>query len=547
MNEPIRNLRATFNRLSTDKATRLSHWQDLADYMLPHLAAMTGELTTASRPHATLFDGTGQLAATRFADGLFSHLSPSQFILTAQVGSRLERDRTYTDSLANRTEALQRRMKQGNVETEMYNAYENLGLGNCDVTVRKDPKHAFSLSTRALTEYCFLENEDHAVDTVFVERAYSAYDAAHKWGEGKLPEELQQALREARDTAYSDTKKYLNVQRPNQAWDPTALTVDRYPYTSLWLDLSKDTDEVLEKGGMRRLREIVARLRRPTGLPWGMGPCDMAASWVKALDKMMELSLRYAARVTNPASIWSDEAAFWPHSTNPGTMILGRMGATDRGKPQYLELSGDPRLVQWLFEYCANLVNECFMAQIFQVLRDEKQRTAREVSTILQKDYDMAIPILSRLRSELFGPLVRVCLELLTEYELGTYGWQYGGQPLPEYEYDLELISPLGLAVRYGELQKADNLILSLSPLAQIDPSVWDRYSLDEIGRGIGDAMGVPTIWKMSDSAVRDIRRRRAALVAQRTALAGMQEASQTTKNLSQGMQPNSPLARMVA
>jgi hypothetical protein len=547
MDDAVRQRIATYNRLKSDKNARLSHWQDLADYMAPHLAGITNPLSATSRPFATLFDGTGHLAAGRFADGLFSNLSPSQFLLSAPAGSKLEQDRTYTEFLADRTQALQLAMKQGNVETEIYNAYENLVLGNCCVSVKKGTKRAFSLSTRALTEYCFLEDEDHAVDTVFIERELSAYQAAQKWGISKLPAELQKSLKEATDAAYTSSRTYLNVQTPNQDWDPASVKAGSFPYTVLWLDPANQEDPVLQKQGVRRLRDIVARWKRPSGQPWGYGPADMASSWVKAIDKAMEIVLKYAARAMDPPSIWPGEASFWPMSTAPGTRIVGKMGAMDAGQPKFLEISADHRMAEWLFQYLSSLINECFMAQVFQTLKDDKQRTAREVAQIIQKDYDMAIPAVSRLRSEFFGPLIRLCLEQQTEYELGTYGWQYGGKKLPEYEYDLDLISPLGLAVRYNDLSKLDNLLVLNSQLAQIDPAVWDNYSLDEMSRGIGDSMGVPRSWRVSESARQDIRQKRQQMMARQQALEQTNLASQTAKNLSNPVDPNSPLARIAA
>jgi hypothetical protein len=83
------------------------------------------------------------------------------------------------------------------------------------------------------------------------------------------------------------------------------------------------------------------------------------------------------------------------------------------------------------------------------------------------------------------------------------------------------------------------------SRLAEIDPSVWDNYTLDEMSRGIGDAMGVPQAWKRPDSAVRQIREARERLLAQQRALEQTKLAGDAARGLGKGVEENSPLARM--
>jgi len=224
---------------------------------------------------------------------------------------------------------------------------------------------------------------------------------------------------------------------------------------------------------------------------------------------------------------------------------MARMGATDRVKPGFLELTADHRLAQFLFEYYGMQVARAYMADVFRVLADRKQRTAKEVVTILEKSFDVAIPVHARIRMELFVPLIRLCLELLTEWELGIRGWRYGGQALPEYEYELDLVSPLALAIKYAELQSMSDLWVLNSRLAEVDPAVWDNYSLDEMSRAIGDNMGVPESWKRSVTEVRAIREWRAQRLAEQQALEQAKLAAETAEKLGRPAAPNSLLAEV--
>ena len=398
------------------------------------------------------------------------------------------------------------------------------------------------LSTRPLAEYCFTCDEDGRPSTIFLERQLSAAQAAKRWGD-RIDETLRTALQKLDPSAYQPTSTFVNICKPNERWEPSGIVSRGWPFENLWVE--GKTNKVLSMGGTRRLRYVIARFWRPTGLVWGMGPTDMAYGPIRCLDKASEIVLKYAAKVMDPSLIAPDDGSYHPLDRSPGSLILARMGATDRVKPQYLELTGDHRMTQFLFAHFGMQIARAYMAEVFRVLHDQKQRTAREVASILQKSFDIVVPVFGRLRAELFAPLIRLCLELLTEWELGIHGWRYGGEALPEYEYELELISPLALAIKYAELQSMDDMVILTSRLAEIDPTVWDHYSLDDMARAIGDNMAIPNAWKRSRDEVRDIRAYRARRVAEQAALEQAKLAAETAEKLAQPAAPNSILAQV--
>ncbi|HUU94073.1 MAG TPA: portal protein [Phycisphaerae bacterium] len=544
--EAIRQLMAQHGALKAEKAQRLTYWQKRAEYTIPHKATMDSPLTPSSNAYREKYDCTGMLAATQFAANLYTHMSPPNrhwFILAPAVGSALERDRAYGRSLAERTERLHQAFATTNWETEIHNAYEDLAMGTCCVGVKRSEENPFCLSTRPLEEYVFDTDEQQRPNTIFLERRLSAAQAAKKWGLQKIDPELADQLRRLDPAAYTATKDYVNICRPNERWEPSGIVSRGYPYESLWVE--EGTNRLLQMGGTRRLRYVVSRFWRPTGMRWGLGPTDMAYGPIRCLDKASEIVLRYAAKAMDPPTIAPDDGSFHPLDRSPGSLILARMGATDRVKPEYLELKTDHRIAQFVFEYYGMQIAQAYMAEVFRMLADKKQRTAKEVVTVLEKSFDIAIPVFGRLRAELFAPLIRLCLELLTEWELGIRGWRYGGQALPEYEYQLELISPLALAIKYAELQSMSDLWVMNSRLAEVDRTVWDNYTLDEMSRGIGDNMAVPERWKRSVTERDAIRRWRARKAAEQQALEQAKLAAETAEKLGRPAAPNSILAEV--
>ncbi len=549
----LANLIASYERQKTVRQLRMSRVELMRKYVFPHKSGLTNPLGVGDNAYTSLYDGTGQLAAAEFAANLFTHATPSDqnWFLLAPPASEPERanDRGYSDSLAALTERLHQELAETNWATEIHSAFEDLADGTACIDFSKPSgigarsNVAFELTTPAMNEYAFLTDSAGRPHTIFSEQQFTAYEAAKRFGADKLPEELRRSLQEGKAIAFDQTSSFLNVQKPNEQWDPASLTDRRFPYESLWIDLK--TKKLLQKGGLRRLRRVIARFRAARGQPWGWGPTDMAYAWIRCLDKSSEIVLKYGAMKMDPPSLWPDDGAFYPQDASPGTVIVGRLGATDKGVPSFMEVQGDHRVAEWLFARYEALVMRAYMADVFAILRDAKQRTAREVATILQKSYDVMIPALLRMKQELFRPAILIAAEMLTEKLLGVDGWMYGGRSLPDLQYDLEMISPLFLAMKWGQLQRLDDLVTLNSRLAEIDPGVWDNYTLDEMSRAIGDSMGVPRRWLRPVGERDRIRLARAQRLEQQQALEQMKLASDTANKLSKGVEPNSPMALM--
>lgn len=542
-----RALVATYERLKGDKWSRLAHLQNVLEYTFPHKAAATSALIEGDKPYRNKYDGMGMLNAARCASNFATQLSPPNrrwFLMAPIAGSQAAADRGYTRMLQGQTERLHEALAAAHFHDELYSCYEDLMSGTSCLAVKKGEASPFTFSARPISEYCFTCGEDGRPDSVYVEHSLTPVQAARKFGLGSLDEPMREAIGQLKDTAYCDTSGYLNVERANDAWDPGSIATRGYPYEDLWLELK--TKKILKRGGLRRLRYVVSRFWRPTGLIWGMGPSDMAYAWIRCLDKASEIVLKYGATQMNPPSIWPDDGAFWPQDTSPGTVIIGRMTTMDRGRPEYFAPPGDHRIAQFLFEYYGSLIAQAFFGQIFQTLRDPGKKTAYEVATVLQKDWDLTIPVFGRLKSELFDPTLRLALELQTEFELGVRGWRYGGQAMPDYEYSLELISPLGLAVKYAELQKLNDFYTLMSPLAEIRPEVWDLYDLDALGEMIGENLAVPERIKRSTYGLNRLREQRTQLAAQREALMQAKVGADAMAAAGRKTEEGSPMARMM-
>lgn len=544
--QAIKALVAQYERVKQVRYLRMQRVEKMRRYTFPHKAHLTSPMGAGDNAWQAIYDNMGQTAASECAANLFTHMCPTDqqwFLLTPPAADpRLAEDREYQEYLARQTERLHQAMAQSNWATEGHSACEDLMDGTCCVEVGKDSEEGkpFLLQTLDMDEYAFLGGVGARIHTVFGELQLTAYEAAERFGLDKLPKALQDALADLKDNAYVDTAPYINVMRPNKDWEPASLGSKRFRYESLWIDGTHKT--LLKRQGMRRLRRIVARFRPSRKLAWGFGPTDSAYGSVRGLDKAVEIFLKYGSMKMNPPSVWPDDGAFWPQDATPGSIIVGRLGATDKGRPDFLEVQGDHRIGDFIINYLAGAVARAYMSEAFQILRDRRQKTAREVVSVLEKQYDVWIPPTWRIKQELIDPLILNELEMLTEQDLGIEGWMYGGQSLPDFRYDLTMISPLFLAMQYAQLQRVSDAFAVLSPWAEIDPAIWDSWSLDEISHVVQECLGIPNRMRRSASAVRQIREARAEILAQQAAVEQAKTAAEATSKLSKGVEANSPM-----
>lgn len=555
--QALKALRAQYEAIKGARQMRIVRVEAMRKYTLPHKSYLQTAMLAGDNPWYAIYDNLGQTAAGECAANLFTHMCPSdeQWFLLAPpaADAELSADRGYAEQLASMSEQLFRAMAQTNWATEGHSACEDLMDGTCCVEVGDDPEpgsgRPFALSTLAMNEFAFACDAAGRPHTVFTEVQLTAYEAAKRWGLEKLPEALRRALEELKTSAYSDTRGYLNIMRPNERWDPSSIATKASRYESLWLDPAEGT--LLERRGLRRLRRVVARFKCARGQVWGFGPTDAAYGCIRGLDKAVEIWLKYGAMKMNPPSIWPDDGAFWPQDATPGAIIVGRLGASDKGQPSFLEVQGDHRIGQFILEYLTQAVTRAYMTEAFQILRDSardpQKPTAMQVAQLLNRSFDIWGPPLWRIKQELIDPLVLVELEMLTEKRLGVTNWMYGGQALPDYRYDLRMISPLFLALQLSQIQRLGDAYLALSPWAEIDPAVWDTWSLDDISHAVQDVLGIPTKMRRSQSSIRQIREARAQLLAQREAVEQAKLAAEASSKLSVGAQPNSPMEMALA
>ena len=112
---------------------------------------------------------------------------------------------------------------------------------------------------------------------------------------------------------------------PNGERDITKVTNNNKPFTSIYVDHEEKI--TLSEGGFDELPYCCPRyLKSSFEIGYGRSPAMTALADTKMLNKMSEVSIRYAQKLVDPPLIVPDDGFMLPIRTVPGGLNFKRSG-----------------------------------------------------------------------------------------------------------------------------------------------------------------------------------------------------------------------------
>ena len=159
-----------YDSLVTQRQTWESHWQEVADYVVPRKADVTKNRSPGDKRSELVFDGTAILAAELLAASLHGMLTNGS---TSWFGLRFSDDELNGDDEAKEwlqsvEDVMYQAFNRSNFQEQIAELYLDLvTFGTAVMFVDKDDEQQIRFSTRHIKE-CFLSEDDKGrVDTVF--------------------------------------------------------------------------------------------------------------------------------------------------------------------------------------------------------------------------------------------------------------------------------------------------------------------------------------------------------------------------------------------
>lgn len=489
-----------FASLQNQRKNWESHWQEVADYIVPRKADITKKRTSGDKRTELIFDGTAIHAAELMASSLHGMLTNAS---TPWFALRFGDDNFETDDMAKEwllgvTDVMYQELHRSNLHEAIHELYSDLvTFGTAVMFIDKDENDTLRFSTRHIAECYLAEDEFGRVDTVYREFRMSARAAVRQFGE----ENVSQRIAKTAERDPYDQVKIVHLVTPRTERIVERLDAINKPIASIYID--PEDKIILSESGFDEMPYVVPRfLKASFEHGYGRSPAMTALADTKMLNKMSETVIRAAQLQIHPPLMVPDDGFISPVRTIPGGLNFYRAGTRDRIEP--LNIGSNNPLGNDMLEQRRTQIRAAFYVDQL-ILGNAPGMTATEVIQRTEEKMRLLAPAVGRLQAELLSPLIDRVYNILARKK--AYA------PAPEFmqnnQIDIEYVSPLAKAQRSGDVQSAMQLFQFLAPLMQIDPSVVDYIDLDGLASHIIKVTNVPATVVRGQNEVAQLRAQR--------------------------------------
>ena len=472
-----KNLLKRFDRLSAQRDTWETHWQEVADYMMPRKADVTKKRSRGDKRTELIFDSSPLQAVELLAaslHGMLTNPSTPWFSLRFKEDD-MENEDEAKEWLESATETMYAAFNRSNFQQEIFELYHDLiTFGTGAMFIEEDDDDLLKFSTRHINEIHIAENDKGRIDTVFRKFKLSARAAIQKFGTNIEFENI------ARKDPYEQIE-IIHAIYPRDDFNPNKKDKANMPFESVYFTTK---GEELSISGFREFPFVVPRYLKASHEIYGRSPAMTALPDVKMLNEMSKTTIKSAQKQVDPPLLVPDDGFILPVRTVPGGLNFYRSGTRDR--IEALNIGANTPLGLNMEEQRRNSIRNAFYVNQL-MMQNGPQMTATEVIQRNEEKMRLLGPVLGRLQSELLKPLIDRSFAILLRKNLF--------RPAPEFlagkDIEIEYVSPLAKAQKSTELQSIMRAIEIMGSLANVAP-VFDHINMDKLVRHLADIVGVP-------------------------------------------------------
>lgn len=527
----------TYHDLKGKRGNWETHWEEIAERILPRQIGFVGERTDGEKKTQKVFDSKPMVALERFAAVMDSMLTPRQ--------SRWHNLRTTDESL-NRDFAVQDWFYQVNniLYAARYSPKANFAGQNSERWISTgafgtgciftDFEPGVGLRYRCvnLRDLFLLENHQGAIDTVYRCFKYTARQAAQRFGEDALPEEIRKCLDDAK--RQHDSFEFVHCVKPRTDYDPERADARGKPWASYYVSVKHR--QIVSEGGYTSFPYSVSRYVTAPDEVYGRSPAMAALPDIKMLNEMSKTDIRAVHKLIDPPILLHDDGILgggaMTVNMRPGGLNIGGVDRNGRALIQPFGTGARVDIADAKMEQRRAAIDDAFLVTLFQILVETPRMTATEALIRAQEKGMLLTPTMGRQQSEALGPLIERELDLLAFHRVLP--------PMPPAlveaggEYEIVYDSPMSRMQRAEELVGVQRTMELLAPFAQIDPTVLDIFDRDELARLTAEVSGVPTPVLRSPDALKQLRADRAEQEQQAMMMQAAQPLAGAMKDVAQ-------------
>ncbi len=475
-----KNLKRRFDKLKANRQNWETHWQEVADYMLPRKADVTKTRSKGDKRTELIFDSSPLQSVDLLAASLHGMLTnPSTPWFTLRYkDADIENDDEAKLWLEEATEQMYVAFNRSNFQQEIFELYHDLiTFGTACMFVQDDDEDVLNFSTRHINEIYVAENDKGRVDTVYRLFKMSVRAAFQQFGE----------------TISVDTKglmtkdpyeeiSILHAVYPRNDFNPKKQDKKNMPFESVYMEY-KNLNE-LSVAGFKEFPFVVPRYLKASHEIYGRSPAMTALPDVKMLNEMSKTTIKAAQKQVDPPLLVPDDGFLLPVRTVPGGLNFYRSGTRDRIEP--LNIGANNPLGLNMEEQRRNSIRNVFYVNQL-MMQQGPQMTATEVIQRNEEKMRLLGPVLGRLQSELLKPLIDRSFAIMVRKNV----FSLAPEIISGRDVEIEYVSPLAKAQKSTELQSIIRGIEIMGQLANVAP-VFDYINFDNLVKHLTNIIGIP-------------------------------------------------------
>ena len=509
------------DKLKVQRSTWEQHWQEIGEYIIPRKADVTKTRSSGDKRMDNVYDGTGIHAAEMLSSSLHGMLTnPSMnWFALAYLDAELNTDDEAKEYLESVTQIMHREFQRSNFAEQVHELYHDLitfGTGVMFITDAPEDE-GVRFATRHISE-CYLAEDDYGrVDTVFRKFKMSVRALARQFGEDVIGDKMRAKLER---NPYEEVP-VVHIVMPRDERDVRKADANNKPFASIYIEPGQKI--ILRESGFNEFPYVAPRfLKASFEMGYGRSPAMTALPDVKMINAMSRTTIIAAQKQVDPPLMVPDDGFILPVRTKPGGLNFYRSGSRDRIEP--LNIGANNPLGLNLEEQRRQAIRSAFYVDQL-VLGAGPTMTATEVVQRTEEKMRLLGPVLGRLQAEMLQPMIERVFQLLVRQNK----LPPAPQDIVDRNLDIEYVSPLAKAQRQSDVQAIMRLFELMSPLASIDPGVFDHLDTDGLVRYMLRTLSIPA---SVTKGVDDVASARSSRQEQEAAQADMMEATQTAEAL---------------
>ena len=319
-----------FGKLKAQRQNWESHWQEVADYMMPRKADVTKTRSKGDKRTELIFDSSPLHAVELLSaslHGMLTNPATPWFSLKFKNSQIVDED-AANEWLEDATEKMYETFNRSNFQQEIFELYHDLiTFGTAAMFIEEDSDDIVRFSTRHIGEIFISENNKGRIDTIFRKFKITARAAITQFGENNVSSKL---LAMATKDPYEEVE-ILHVVFPRDKFDSKKKDAKNMPFASVYIEV--DSKEQISESGFNEFPYVVPRYLKASFEIYGRSPAMTALPDVKMLNEMAKTTIKAAQKQVDPPLLVPDDGFILPVRTVPGGLNFYRAGTRDRIEP----------------------------------------------------------------------------------------------------------------------------------------------------------------------------------------------------------------------